>query len=222
MDKILWEYLEMLAEQETSWYDWNRNLSDWRCFNTFCNYFLKVEEGHAKFLECTTPCEYGCPRQIMENSPSDIAAICPQEKAEPIPLKLKDILVYSLRHEDFHKAICAALQIAQPPECRRSECSKAWYLGEHSDITMAVYLTYHTAPLTLTESISSLCMLLRRTPFILMAPTGRGMTLEAQQILAENDSVFLSLADELVLRQDGSFKVVRSVSECMNPVLCKA
>ncbi|MFA6102644.1 MAG: hypothetical protein WCV67_05910 [Victivallaceae bacterium] len=105
MDKILWEYLEELPEQEAAWYSWNRNLSGWHHFNTFYTYYLKVDENHAKFLECTTPCNYGCPRQIVENTFCDIAAVCPQEKAASIKLKFKDILIYSLRHEDFHKAL---------------------------------------------------------------------------------------------------------------------
>lgn len=209
-NRVFWEYLEELPEQETAWYDWNSNLSDWHCFNTFYTHYMKVKDAYAKSIECTTPCEYGCLRRIEETSPYDIAAVCTQGKAEPIPLKFRDILMYSLRHEDFHKAICAALQIEQPLS-KLSECRKAWYLGEHSGT--AVYLTYRMAELTTT--IGVLCLLLRKAPFILLTPTPRGITPEAQELLAGNHAVVLSMADELTLQSDGSFKSKRSMAECI-------
>lgn len=216
-DEIFWEYLEELPEQETAYHDWYQHLANWHCFNTFYTYYLKVDENHAKFLECTTPCKCGCPRQVVGNSTSNITAVCTQEKAAPIKLKFKDILIYSLLHEDFHKALCVSLQIEQTSGSKLSECSKTWYLGEHSGT--AVYLTYHTVPVMLTETVSSLCLLTRKAPFMLMAPTRRGMTIEAQQMLEENDSVFLALADELTLQSDGSFKVLRRASERINPAI---
>jgi len=209
-DKIFWEYLEELPEQETAWRDWHQHLDGWYCFNTFYTHYLSVEGCRAKLLNCPSSCEQGCPRQVVENSPSDIAAVCTQNKADPILLKFRDILIYSLRHEDFHKAICVAMQIEQPLS-KLSECRKPWYLGEYSGT--AVYLTYRMTELT--ETISSLCLLLRQAPFILLVPTKRGMTIEAQQMLEENDSVFLSLADELTLQMEGTFSSKRSMTECM-------
>ena len=211
MDKIFWEYLEKLPEQETAWHNWVCRLAGWHGFNTFYTHYLKVGLNHAKFLECTTPCKYGCPRQIEENSPSDIAAVCTQKRAEPIQLKFRDILIYSLRWDGFHKALCASLQIEQMSGSKLSECKNTWYLGEHSGT--AVYLTYRMTELT--ETISSLCLLLHQAPFILIAPTGRGLTMEAQELLADNSSVFLSMADELTLQPDGSLKTMRSIAEFM-------
>jgi len=209
-DKIFWEYLEELPEQETAWRDWHQHLDGWYCFNTFYTHYLSVEGCRAKLLNCPSSCEQGCPRQVVENSPSDIAAVCTQNKADPILLKFRDILIYSLRHEDFHKAICVAMQIEQPLS-KLSECRKPWYLGEYSGT--AVYLTYRMTELT--ETISSLCLLLRQTPFILLAPTGRGMTLEAQELLAGNRSALLSMEAELSLQSDGSFKPKRSIAESL-------
>jgi hypothetical protein len=188
-DRILWEYLEELPEQEAAWNEWTRRLLGWHCFNSFYTHYMKIEEKHAKFMECMTPCEHGCPRQIVETSPHDIAAVCMQKKAEPIQLKFRDILIYSLRRELFHKALCVSLQIEHPVG-RLSEYRNAWYLGEHSGT--AVYLMYRATELT--ETISLLCQLLCQAPFILLTPTVRGLTLEAQQLLASNHSVLLSMA----------------------------
>ena len=207
-DRNLWKYLEKLPEQWAAWREWCQHLTGWHCFNTFYIHYMKVEDRHTNFLECTIPCNYGCSRQVMENTFYDITALCPQGKAAPIKLKFKDILLYSLRHEDFHKEICATLQIERPLS-KLSECRNTWYLGEHSGT--AVYLTYRMAELT--ETISSLCLLLRKAPFMLIAPTSRGMTIEAQQMLAENDSIFLSLADELTLQSDGTFSSKHSMAE---------
>ena len=210
-DRIFWEYLEKLPEQKTAWHDWQNNLKSWPGFNTFYINYLKVELGHAKFLECTMPCEHGYPRQIKGNAPYDIAAACPQKVSASGRLKFKDILLYSLRHGNFHKALCTALHIE--PSCRRSECNDVWYLGEHYDMMTAVYLACQSTPAILTETVSSLCLLLRQTPFILLAPTRRGLSLEAQQMFDENNSVFLTLADKLILQPDGAFKAKCNISE---------
>jgi len=64
----------------------------------------------------------------------------------------------------------------------------------------------------LTTTIGVLCLLLRQAPFILMAPTMRGMTPEAQQLLVGNHASLLSMADELTLQPDGSFKSVHGLT----------
>ena len=43
----------------------------------------------------------------------------------------------------------------------------------------------------------------------------KNITPEIQQFLARNNSVLFSMADELNLLQDGSFKPVRGIPECM-------
>jgi len=215
-DKIFWEYLEALPEQEAAWYEWYQSLAGWYCFNTFYTHYLKIEDRRTKFLECAMPCEHNCPRQVVGNSPSDITAVCTQEKADSIQLKFRDILIYSLRREVFHQALCLSLQIKRPSGNIWSEFGNTWYLGDYYDavskIYYPVYLTYLAA--TLTEAINSLCRL-HNEPFVLMTPTMRGMTLKAQQLLVKSNSFLLSMANELTLQPDGSFKSVRNISKCM-------
>ena len=208
MDRI-WGYLEELPEQEAAWKEWQSGLAGWHRFNTFYTHYLLVENKHAKLLNCPSPCEQGYPRQIVENSPSDITAVCPQSQAEPIQLKFRDILIYSLRRETFHQALCTSLRINYSAD-RRKEHENAWHLGDHSGTE--VYLTYKTS--TLTDTISSIYLLLQK-PFILMVPTAKNVTPEIQQFMAKNNSVLFSMADELHLLQDGSFKPKRSIAECM-------
>ena len=196
-DKILWNYLEELPEQEAAWSEWNSHLANWHRFNTFYTHYLRVEGCRVKLLNCPSPCEQGYPRQIVENSPSDITAVCPQSQAEPIQLKFRDILIYSLRRETLHQALCVALQIKDSAD-RRTEHENVWYLGDYSGTE--VYLTYKTS--TLTDTISSIYLLLQK-PFILMVPTVKNVTPEIQQFLPMNNSVLLSMADELHLQTDG-------------------
>ena len=212
-DKILWNYLEELPEQEAAWSEWNSHLANWHRFNTFYTHYLRVEGCRVKLLNCPSPCEQGYPRQIVENSPSDITAVCPQSQAEPIQLKFRDILIYSLRRETLHQALCVALQIKDSAD-RRTEHENVWYLGDYSGTE--VYISYQTAPTVLTETISSI-YLLHQKPFILMVPTVKNVTPEIQQFLARNNSILFSMADELNLQQDGSFKPKRSISECIKP-----
>ena len=210
-DRIFWNYLEELPEQEAAWKEWQHSLTGWHRFNTFYTHYLRIEGRRVKLLNCLTPCEQGYPRQVVENSPSDIKAVCPQEKADPIQLKFRDILIYSLRLEAFHQALCSSLNIRYA-EDRRTEHANAWHLGDYSGTE--VYITYKTS--TLTDTISSL-YLSQQTPFILIVPTVKNITPEIQQFMVNNNSILLSMADELSLQTDGSFTPKCSISECMKP-----
>ena len=210
-DSIFWYYLEELPEQEAAWKEWQHSLSGWHRFNTFYTHYLRVDGRRVKLLNCTELCEHDCPRRIIEDSPSSITAVCPLEDADPIQLKFRDILIYSLRLEALHQAICATLQISYSP-ARRTEHENAWHLGDYSGTE--VYLTYKTS--TLTDTISSI-YLSHQKPFILMVPTAKNITPEIQQFMAKNNSVLFSMADELNLLQDGSFKRVRGIAECITP-----
>ena len=52
MDKIFWEYLEELPEQEAPWREWQCNLAGCYRFNTFYTHYLRVEGRRAKQLNC--------------------------------------------------------------------------------------------------------------------------------------------------------------------------
>ena len=205
MDRILWEYMEELPEPETAWHHWQSGLTGWHRFNTFYTHYLRGEGRRVKLLNCPSPCEQGYPRKVVENSPSDITAVCPQNQVAPIQLKFRDILIYSLRRDALHKALCVSLKITSSGD-RQLEYGDAWYLGDYSGTE--VYLTYETS--TLTDTISSI-YLSQQTPFILMVPTVKNITPEIQQFFAKNNSILLSMADELRLQADGSFKSVRNI-----------
>ncbi len=211
MDKIFWKYLEELPEQEAAWKEWQHLLANWHRFNTFYTHYLRVEGRRVKLLNCPSPCEQGYPRQVVEHSPSDIKAVCPQNNADPIQLKFRDILIYALRRDALHQALCVSMKIKYSAD-RRIEHENVWHLGDHSGTE--VYLTYKTS--TLTDTISSL-YLSQQKPFILIVPTMKNITPEIQQFMAKNNSILLSMADELDLQPDGSFKPVRSIAGCMKP-----
>lgn len=210
-DKIFGEYLEELPEQEAAWGEWQSRLTSWHRFNTFYTHYLRVEGRRAKQLNCPSPCEQCYPRQVVENSPSDITAVCPQDKAVPLQLKFRDILIYSIRREILHRALCVSLNIKYA-EDRRKEHEHIWHLGDYSGTE--VYITYRTAPAVFADTISSLYFS-QQKPFILMVSTVKNITPEIQQFFAKNNSILLSMADELHLQPDGSFKSLRSISECM-------
>ena len=50
-----------------------------------------------------------------------------------------------------------------------------------------------------------------------MVPTTKNATPEIQQFMAKNNSILFSMVDDLTLQQDGSFKPVRGIAECMKP-----
>ncbi len=173
--------------------------------------YLRVEGRRVKLLKCAELCGHDCPRRIIEDSPSSITAVCPLNQVAPIQLKFRDILIYSLRREALHQALCSSLDIKYSADCR-TEHANLWHLGEYSGTE--VYITYQTALAVLHDTISSI-YLLHQKPFILMVPTVKNITPEIQQFMAKNNSILLSMADELHLQQDGSFKPARGIAECM-------
>ena len=211
-DRIFWKYLEELPAQEAAWKEWQSGLIGWHRFNTFYTHYLRVEGRRVKLLNCMELCEHDCPRRIIEDSPSCITAVCPLEDADPIQLKFRDILIYSIRLETLHQAICTSLNIKYTAD-RRIEHENVWHLGYYSG--SEVYITYRTTPSILSDTISSI-YLSHQAPFILLVPTAKNITPEIQQFLVKNNSALISMADELSLQTDGSFKAKRSIPECMN------
>ena len=191
-------------------------MTGWHRFNTFYTHYLRVEGRHVKLLNCLELCEHDCPRRIIEDSPSNINAVCPQSKADPIQLKFRDILIYSLRYETFHQRLCVSLKIL-PTEYSVLGSGNTWHLGDYfctvSKLYYPVYLTYRTAALN--DTISSL-YLLHQEQFILMVPTLKSITPAIQQFMAKNNSILFSMEAELSMQQDGSFKPKHSIAECMN------
>ena len=208
-DRILWEYLEELPEQEAAWREWVFGLMGWHRFNIFYTHYLRVVGRRVKLLNCTELCEHDCPRRIIEDSPSSITAVCPLDDAVPIQLKFRDILIYSLRRDALHQALCSSLNIKYSADCRK-EHEHIWHLGDYSGTE--VYITYQTAPAVFADTINSL-YLSHQDPFILMVPTVKNITPEIQQFLARNNSVLLSMTDELTLQADGSFRAKRNIPE---------
>jgi len=211
MDRIFWYYLEELPEQEAAWREWQFGLTVWHRFNIFYTHYLRVDGSRVKLLNCTELCEHDCPRRIIEDSPSSITAVCPLDGAVPIQLKFRDILIYSLRRDALHQALCASLNIKYSADSRK-EHEHIWHLGDYSGTE--VYITYRTAPAVFADTISSI-YLSQQKPFILMVPTAKSVTPEIQQFLDMNKFGLLSIADELILQTDGSFKPVFGIPECM-------
>lgn len=86
-------------------------------------------------------------------------------------------------------------------------------LGDYSGTE--VYITYRTVPAILADTISSL-YLSQQAPFILMVPTMKNVTPEMQQFIDKNKFILLSMADELTLQTDGSFKPKEASKNNMN------
>jgi len=203
-DSIFWEYLEELPEHKAAWIEWSRRLKGWHRFNTFYIHFVRVDNKRVKLLKCMTPYD-----QVDEFIPVEPGSAGMQEKPACAQIKLKEILIYSLDRETLHRALCVSLNIKYA-EDSRTEHENVWHLGDYSGTE--VYLTYETS--TLTDTISSL-YLSHQKPFILMVPTVKNIAPEIQQFMAKNNSILLSMADELHLQPDGSFKPVCSIRECM-------
>lgn len=93
-NSILWEYWEKLPElgKEVELGERHHRLAV--CYPFYTSHSHKVEDKRGSFLDFTSSFEYVCPRQAVENSPSDITAVEQQKKNVSSQLKFIDILIY--------------------------------------------------------------------------------------------------------------------------------
>ena len=208
-DNRFWEYLESLPEQTAAWCEWHGHLGEWDKFSVFYQKYLKLRMNRAKTVKCRIQCECDCPRKVVENSPTDIKAVCPNNMSEPYPLEFRDILLHSLKLDKFFSALGDALELKGSQYfilALRNVQLLGDYTFEDGSVSSPVLITFSSSQEEMNKTIKQLCRLLEE-PFILLAPTSRYFTYESSWILNKNKSIFLPLEDAVTFNDNGTFKL---------------
>jgi len=209
-----WKILEDTSAQAAPWCEWWDALSGWAHFGLFQKRYLQLDKHRATAVACVSDCPMFCPRQVVHHAEDDIVAVCPENESKPYPLTAKDILVYKLKRQTFHKDLCAALGI-QHKESQPAGTRFVWRLGQYKPqegYELPVYLIFPEDEEHLAESLNRIC-LLYETQFAIITPTDQYYCPEIEQLLAAKEAIVLTLDGEITFDDKGKLTANRELTD---------
>ena len=213
MNDPVWEFLEALPGKSAALFDWDHALSGWDRYPLFRDHFLQLTKNHATAVDCPTDCGLGCPRKVVVHSDSEIVAVCQEKEAGAVPLVRQQTFIYRLKQSAVNKAICRALDI-QHREEPIPILSHTWRLGDFLPSTGTVFPVYLTLPEKkddMTETVRELC-LENQNPFVLLAPTRKLLSRNAERLMNQRAALFMALCEEVTFQEGGRLKRIRNES----------
>ena len=213
MNDPVWEFLEALPGKSAALFDWDHALSGWDRYPLFRDHFLQLTKNHATAVDCPTDCGLGCPRKVVVHSDSEIVAVCQEKEAGAVPLVRQQTFIYRLKQSAVNKAICRALDI-QHREEPIPILSHTWRLGDFLPSTGTVFPVYLTLPEKkddMTETVRELC-LENQNPFVLLAPTRKLLSRNAERLMNQRAALFMALCEEVAFQEGGRLKRIRNES----------
>lgn len=214
-DRLFWHFLEATPGQSAPFCEWRRQLGAWAGFAGLQASFLQATGAHAASVVCASDCGAGCPRQVVETAPGEILAVCPEREAEPYRLARTDTLIWRLKHSALHRALGELLGL-HGHSARVSACPGTWRLGDfvpEAGYVFPVFLHLPDPERDATDIVRSLC--LRHHVFAVVFPTRTRLTAEAESLLGQRGAVFVPLAEEVRIGDDGQAMLVRPASEIL-------
>lgn len=206
--KRFWRVLEEMPGQKAPLAVWRNRLGYWPQFDQLQHKYLLITGQRAASIECPTLCWHACPRHIVEYTPSDIEALCPEQEAPPIRIADKDLLVYGLKQSAIMKAVCDAIGIQYKP-FQTASCHSSWRIGDFIPLpgaSVPVYMSIQKGFDELDRVVKYLC-LLHSDPIVLMAPTRRMLSADTEQILEQHKSVFMAMEEALVFTETWNLQI---------------
>ncbi|MFH2075765.1 MAG: hypothetical protein ABIJ57_10540, partial [Pseudomonadota bacterium] len=211
MDDPVWDVLEDLPGEAAALFDWNLRLGAWPRYEAFKSRFFRLTRDHASAVDCPTDCGLGCPRKIVEHSPDEIVAICPEREAGPIRVSMQDLRIHRIDHARFNEEICTAFGIEHRAS-KADGCRHTWRLGDFTPAAGMVFPVFFTRPDDgdgLSEVARTLCMA-HENPFVMISPTRRRLNPVAEGLLARRKALFLSLKEEIAISEDGGLNRIQT------------
>lgn len=204
MDDPVWDVLEDLPGNAAALFDWNIRLGAWPKYASFRKRFFQLTRDRALAVDCPTDCGLGCPRKIVEHSPDEIVAICPEREAGPIRVSMQDLRIHRIDHARFNEEICTAFGIEHRAS-KADGCRHTWRLGDFIPVAGMVFPVFFTLPDDqdgLSEVVRTLCIA-HENPFVLIAPTRRRLNPVTEGLLSRRKALLLSLREEITISEDG-------------------
>ncbi len=174
-----------------------------------------MTDTEGTFYPCPGPHRGYCPRRIVDHLDGEYVALCrdPHEVCERVTLTRRDVLQQELDVAAFTKRIAGPLGIRwQLPVGREKGL---WSVG----VSEAAGTRGQPVFLALVTDTQRFVGLVQRLafdqdrPFVLVAPTKRGCTVEVLEVLQARRSAFIALEERLGLAENGQLVVVGEKGE---------
>ncbi len=173
---------------------------------------LRLTDKEGSHYPCPDPWIGVCPRRIVDYGNGEYAALCgdPYQRCERVPLTRKDVLVQELDLASFSRVLAEPLGVHWRTPAKRGDGIWAVGLSNRRDSkSQPVFLA--VLPETRRFEAALHRLLLSVTgPFVLAAPTGDHLTVEARELLQHRGVGFLSLEEQLLL--DDSNRLVAAAT----------
>jgi len=220
MSDPVWAYLETLPGKSAALFDWDKALSGWDRYPLFRDHFLQLTKNHATAVDCPTECGLGCPRSVVTHAKTNIRAVCNEKESAAIQISPRQTLIYRLKQSTINGAICEALGI-EHRDSKLDGLPHTWRLGDFiptAGMDFPVVLTMQDSKDALAEVVRSLCLSIIK-PFVLIAPTRLHLSHAVETLLAQKDSLFIALNEDLYLGDAPRFLTRRDRSEIFAPLI---
>lgn len=220
MSDPVWAYLETLPGKSAALFDWDKALSGWDRYPLFRDHFLQLTKNHATAVDCPTECGLGCPRSVVTHAKTNIRAVCNEKESAAIQISPRQTLIYRLKQSTINGAICEALGI-EHRDSKLDGLPHTWRLGDFiptAGMDFPVVLTMQDSKDALAEVVRSLCLSIIK-PFVLIAPTRLHLSPAVETLLAQKDSLFIALNEDLYLGDAPRFLTRRDKTEIFAPLI---
>lgn len=158
----------------------------------------------------------GLPYRVIEHGRNDLVGVC-QETGETIALQKQHLVVYQLDQQRLARQVASALGLGAAGHIAAQD-ARLFLLGSFRPTghSLAAFLIL---PCDSGEIASGAASLISQglSPFLLLAPTRRFVTAELELRLRSLGSGVLSLADAIVVSEDGQWRIADGAIQAALP-----
>ncbi len=202
-DLLFWRFVESTPGHCAPFCEWRLRFGDGRGFAAIQKSLLQVTGELAASVPCATDCGAGCPRKVVEEMPRSLVAVCPEREAPPYSLQEKDTLMVRLKYVAVHRQISRLLGLTGD-SVKVPGCPHTWRLGDYvpeAGFAYPVFLHIPDPEGDVTGIVRTLC--LGHNEFVMLLPTRERLSAEANDLLRRHQTIFLALAEEFRVGDDG-------------------
>jgi len=180
--------------------------------------FLRPNGKLASSHPCTVQRGCGCEHDVVIHDPEDIVAVCRCGRGcDTFPLKRSDIVVYELDRAALDGAIVETFKLIKEPDSRTDfhGTTRIGVYSPYAGFRFPVYLTIQLEPADLGGVVDALTGRVD-IPFILLAPSRDLCTAQTEKLLADRNSAFIPLSENVAIAENGKLRLLRPLDDILS------
>jgi len=180
--------------------------------------FLRPNGKLASSHPCTVPRGCGCEHDVVGHAPEDIVAVCRCERGcETFPLKRPDIVVYELDRAALDAAVVEAFNLIKETDSGTDlhGTTRIGVYSPYAGFRFPVFLTIQLEPSDFDSAVDGLLGRID-TPLILLAPTRDLCTAQTEKLLANRNSAFIPLSENVGFAGNRKLRLLRPLDDILS------